>query len=188
MGQPGERRSRANVRARIRTLPRMDADATRPHPWRHRFLAHTSRAVYGTIVATAIVAGTDAAIEEWSSGDFLVTLAVTLVVLWIAEVYADVLGDMRDDPLRVRFRRAADENWPVLEPIVPLGIPLVLGVLGIIGEAASVLLMMLVAVVALGVWGGIAARQRGGTALRTAAAVVMSALIGVVIIILKTFH
>lgn len=166
----------------------MESAQTRTHPWRHRFLAHTSRAVYGTIVATAIVAGTDAAIEEWSSGDFLVTLVVTLVVLWVAEIYADVLGDMSDDPLRIRLRRAADENWPVLEPIVPLGIPLLLGVAGVISEAASVLLMMLVAVVALGVWGGIAARQRGGTALRTSGAVVVSALIGVVIIILKTFH
>ena len=166
----------------------MQPGTTRTHRWRHRFLSHTSRAVYGTIVATAIIAGTDAAIEEWNSGDFLVTLIVTLVVLWIAEVYSDVLGDMGDDPLRTRFRRAADENWPVLEPIVPLGIPLLLGAVGILSEAASVLLMLLVAVVALGVWGGIAARQRGGSPLRTVGAVVVSALIGVIIIVLKTYH
>ena len=139
-------------------------------------------------MASAVLAGTDVAIEQWSSGDFLVTLIVTLVVLWIAEVYSDVLGDMRDDPVRVRFRRAAGENWPLLEPIIPLGIPLLLGFLGIISEATSVLLTLLVAIVALGTWGGIAAHQRGGSRWHVAAAVAVSALLGLIIIILKTFH
>lgn len=43
-------------------------------------------------------------------------------------------------------------------------------------------------IVALGIWGGMAARQRGSTPSRVAGAAVISALIGVVIIILKTWH
>jgi hypothetical protein len=45
-----------------------------------------------------------------------------------------------------------------------------------------------VAIVALGIWGGMAARQRGSTPSRVVAAAVISALIGVIIIILQTGH
>ena len=40
----------------------------------------------------------------------------------------------------------------------------------------------------VGIWGGMAARQRGSTPSRVVAAAVISALIGVIIIILKTWH
>ncbi len=152
------------------------------------FLSHSSRAVYGTIVATAVLAGTDTAIASWTSGEFLATVVVTLVVLWFAEIYSNAIGDRGDQGLRERIRTAANEHSAVLEPIVPLGIPLLLGALGVFDEATALLITFVVAIVALGIWGGMAARQRGSTPSRVAGAAVISALIGVVIIILKTWH
>ena len=49
-------------------------------------------------------------------------------------------------------------------------------------------ILVVLAIVALGIWGGMAARQRGSTPSRVVAAAVISALVGVIIIILKTWH
>ncbi len=155
---------------------------------RRGFLTHTSRAVYGTIVATAVIASTAATLQTWGSWHFLLTLIATVLVLWFAEIYSDVLGDPRMDPLGTRVRRAADEHWAVLESAIPLGIPLLLGGLGIIDEERAVWATLIVAVVALAIWGGLSVRQRGGSRLRIAGAALASALIGVVIIILKSWH
>ena len=158
-----------------------------PRPYRG-FLAHTSRAVYGTIVATAVVAAEAAALSEWGCWRFLSTLVVTVLVLWFAEIYAEVLGDSSTDPFRVRVTRAASEHWAVLEVAVPLSIPLILGGLGVLSSENAVLGTLLVAVVSLGTWGGITARQRGGDWPQVLFAVGASALIGVIIILLKSWH
>jgi hypothetical protein len=155
---------------------------------RRGFLAHTSRAVYGTIVATAVLASTAATLETWGAWHFLITLIATVLVLWFAEIYSDVLGDPSPDPLRARILRAADEHWAVLESAIPLGIPLLLGGLGVMGEESAVWITLIVAVVALAIWGGLSVRQRGGSPLRIAGASLASALIGVLIIILKSLH
>ncbi len=152
------------------------------------FLAHTSRAVYGTIVATAVIAAEASALTDWGPWEFLGTLAVTVVVLWFAEIYSDVLGDTIDAPLSTRIRLAANEHTAVLEAAVPLGIPLFLGGIGLIDETVAVYACLGVAVVALGVWGGLSARNRGGGTPQIISASVFSALIGVVIIILKSLH
>lgn len=165
--------------------------AAPPGNWRgprQGFLAHTSRAVYGTIVATAVLAGTDATLDEWGPWHFLATLLITVVVLWFAEIYSDVLGDRSTDPLPTRIGRAADEHWAVLESAVPLGIPLLLGGLGVLDDTTAIWATLATAVVALGIWGGISAWQRGNGWPRTIGAGVMSALVGVIIIILKAWH
>ncbi len=152
------------------------------------FLAHSSRAVYGTIVATAALAATDVAFEEWNSWQFLGTLVVTLVVLWFAEVYSSAIGDSGEQGLRQRISEAASDHAAVLEPIVPLGIPLVLGGLGLWAAGMALTITLGVGVVALGLWGGLAAIARGGSVPRAVGAGVVSACIGLVIIVLKTWH
>jgi hypothetical protein len=164
--------------------PPASARSTRPRG----FLAHTSRAVYGTIVATAVLAGTNAIVEQWGAWHLLGTLSVTLVVLWFAEVYSGVLGDASPDSLGTRIARAADDHWGVLESGVPLGIPLLLGGLGVFAVTTALWITFIVAVVALAVWGGIAAWQRSGSWARTIGAGVLSSFIGAIIIILKAGH
>lgn len=164
-----------------------------PHPEptttpRRRFTSNTSLAVYATIVATAVLAGTDDLEPGWTSWQLLITLVGTLVVLLFAEVYSDVLGDPSSDRLRVRVRRATGYRWPVMEPAVPLGIPLLLGGLGVLSDEAAVWATLVVAVGFLAVGGAATARLRGRPWHRVALAGVVSALVGVVIIILKAWH
>lgn len=155
---------------------------------RRRFTANTSLAVYATIVATAVIAGTDDLEPGWSSWQLLLTLVGTLLVLFFAEVYSDVLGDPSPDSLRARMRRAAGNRWPVMDPALPMGIPLLLGGLGIITDEAAVWATLAVAVGFLAVGGAATARLRGRPWHRVAVAGVVSALVGVVIIILKAWH
>jgi len=165
-----------------------DVNDPTPPPRQRGFLGHTSRAVYGTIVATAVIAAEASTLQSWGPWEFLATLLVTVVVLWFAEIYSDVLGDATNAPLSARIRKAADEHTAVLEAAVPLGIPLLLGGIGVLDENTAVYACLSVAVVALGVWGGLSARNRGGGTLQVTTAAVFSALIGVVIIILKSLH
>ncbi len=151
------------------------------------FLGDTSRAVYGTIVATAVLAAEAAALSHWGPWQFLSTLVATVLVLWFAEVYSDVLGDTTTDPFRMRLARAGNEHWAVLESAVPLAIPLILGGIGVLSEDNAVFATLLVAVGALAIWGGFASRQRGSSWTQVVVAAVASALIGVIIILLKSW-
>ena len=151
------------------------------------FLGDTSRAVYGTIVATAVLAAEAAALSHWGPWQFLSTLVATVLVLWFAEVYSDVLGDTTTDPFRMRLARAGNEHWAVLESAVPLAIPLILGGIGVLSEDKAVVATLLVAVGALAIWGGFASRQRGSSWPQVVVAAVASALIGVIIILLKSW-
>ncbi len=160
-------------------------EPTTPTQRQHGFLTHTSRAVYGTIVATAVIAAEASALTGWRSEHFLVVLIATVLILWFAEIYANVLTDHSGDGLRVRIRTASGSEWAVVQCAVPLGIPFLLGMLGIINDETAVWASLIVAVVALGTWGGIASYQRGRPARRVVLAVLLSAAIGVLIIILK---
>jgi hypothetical protein len=55
-------------------------------------------------------------------------------------------------------------------------------------EERAVWATLVVAVVALAIWGGLSVHQRGGSRVRIAGAALASALIGVVIILLKSWH
>lgn len=155
---------------------------------RQRFTANTSLAVYATIVATAVIAGTDDLQPEWGSWQLLVTLVATLLILLFAEVYADVLGDPSPDPLRLRLRHAARQRWPIMEPLVPLGIPLAMGGLGALSDDAAAWATLGVAVGMLGLGGAAAARLRGRPWHRVLVAGVVSALVGLIIISIKAWH
>ncbi len=157
-------------------------------PRRAGFFRHTARAVYGTIISCAVLASAASAEENWGAGEFLVTILSAAVVLWIADIYADILADTSADPFRVRLTRAADNELAVLQSVVPVSVPLILGMLGVLSENQAVYGSLIVGVVALATWGGLAARQRGSHPVMVAGAAVCSALIGMTIIILKTWH
>ena len=157
-------------------------------PRRSGFFHHTARAVYGTIIACAVLASAASAEENWGAGEFLVTILSAAVVLWIADIYADVLADTSADPFRVRLARAAHDELAVLQSVVPVSVPLVLGMLGVLSENQAVYGSLIVGVVALTTWGGLAARQRGSHPVMVVGAAVCSALVGMTIIILKTWH
>src|ERR687887_632377 len=101
-----------------------------------------SRAIYGQILVTAVVAALsedpDAAL-----GYLLLSAVTTEAVLWVAHVYAEVIA--RGIELRRRMERAelgavfADE-WPMLETAIPTIVILVLGIVGIFSRDTTVTL------------------------------------------------
>jgi hypothetical protein len=145
-------------------------------------------AIYGTIIATAVVAGLDEATSV-SSGRALAILLGTGLVIWAAQVYASVLaghiqrhrGLRPNDMSRVIFR-----EWPVFQASLPLAVPLVLGWTGVLGSGTAVGLATLSGVAALIGWGINLARREGYGAGGIAAVATMNAVLGLFIIGLKS--
>jgi hypothetical protein len=147
--------------------------------------ANPRGAIYGTIVASAVIAATGAGHK--SPGLVLAATVATLLVFWLAHVYADFLDHgvrhARAD-LRVLAAIMGQELSMLAAPALPI-LFLLLGALGLFGEALAVRLALWSGVAQLFGWGIDAARRRG----RPWPAALLSGLIngafGLVIIILE---
>ncbi len=124
-----------------------------------------SGAVYGTIVATGVVAASAGPAAD--PARIIGLLLGTSAVFWLAHVYARsvaasmVLG--RAVTRRER-RHLATQEWPMLQSALPLVVALVPGKLGWIPVASSLWLAVGVGVAALVVWGiRIGQLERRGT-------------------------
>jgi hypothetical protein len=145
-------------------LGAMRGSATAGTPqWRRLAIiaANPRGAVYGTIVATALIAATAAGGK--SPGLILAATVATLLVFWLAHVYADFL----DHGLR-----HASSDWKVLvsvmgQELAMLAAPalsilfLLLGALGLLDEGLAVRLALWNGVVQLVGWGVDVGRRRG---------------------------
>ena len=113
-----------------------------------------SGAVYGTIVATGVVAASAGPAPDPTS--IIVLLLGTSAVFWLAHVYARsvaasmVLG--RAVTRRER-RHLATQEWPMLQSALPLVVALLPGALGWISVSASLWIAVGVGVAALVAWG-----------------------------------
>jgi hypothetical protein len=145
-------------------------------------------AIYGTIVATAVVAGLGEATSV-SPERALAILLGTGAVIWAAQVYASLLAGRierhrrtsRDDVNRVMSR-----EWPVFLASLPLAVPLVLGWTGALGGGTAIALATLVGVLALIGWGIRLARREGYGVAGTAWVATVNAALGLFIIGLKS--
>lgn len=145
-------------------------------------------AIYGTIIATAVVAGLDEATSV-SPARALAILLGTGVVVWASQVYATLLaghiqrprGTRPQDVSRVVFR-----EWPVFQASLPLALPLLLGWTGVLETETAVGLATLVGVAALIGWGINFARREGYGPGGIAGVATVNAVIGLFIIGLKS--
>jgi hypothetical protein len=144
-------------------------------------------AIYGTIVATAVVVGLDGKSSVSPARAFWILLA-TGAFFWAAHVYAFLLADRlhgrhrmtRDDVSRVMFR-----EWPLLQSTFPLAVPLALGSLGIIEAESALGLATLVGVASLVAWGILFSRREGHGLAGIVGAAIANAAVGLLIIGLK---
>ena len=138
------------------SLPPSDAHET---PIEHR--AHQAAgAIYGTILATAVVAtaGHDPATVNRSA----VIVAVTSLVFWLAHVYS--LGVAARLVLQRRVRRdemvsIAKAEWPMLQSSWPIILVLLLGAIGVIDREVAINVAMFVGIGALFTYGLVMGRQ-----------------------------
>jgi hypothetical protein len=127
-----------------------------------RILAANPRAaIYGTIVASAAIATTAGGHE--SAAVVLEATLATLLVFWLAHVYADFLGHglrHAEADLRLLAFIMVQELSMLVAPALSI-LFLLLGALGVLGEALAVGLALWNGVVQLVGWGIDVGRKRG---------------------------
>lgn len=90
-----------------------------------------SSSIYGTVVTAAVIA---AGGNQLSSAQLAVTIVVTLVVYWLAEQYAELLGAHTHDgrlPSLGLVRSSLAEAWPMVTasfvPVASIGVAVLFG-------------------------------------------------------------
>jgi hypothetical protein len=141
--------------------------------------------IYGAIVTAAIL---DTAGGHVSTVALVVSVVVTLLVYWVAEEYAEVIGEQVEGgrlPSRASIRRALVATWPMVSAsFVPL-LALVLADLAGASELTAANVGLAAAVILLTVHGWLAGRaaQLHGWPLVFASSI--AAGLGIVMILLK---
>ncbi len=142
--------------------------------------------IYGTVVTAAIIAAGGNQLDTWALS---LTIVVTLVVYWLAEEYAELLGEQTRAghlPSTDVVRSSLAAAWPMVTasflPLVTLGIARLLGASSV--NAAWAALGM--AVVLLVFHGYSAARAAGLRGIRLVTVSGTAGLLGVVMVVLKS--
>ena len=143
--------------------------------------------IYGTIVTAAVIA---AGGNQLTSAQLAVTVIVTLIVYWLAEQYAELLGAHAHDgrlPSAGLIRSSLAEAWPMVTasflPVASIGLAILFGASS--SDAAQVALLVTVLLLIMhGYSAGRAAGLQGGQRIVVTA---IAGLLGVAMVILKSF-
>lgn len=152
--------------------------------WLAIIAANPRGAVYGTIVATAVIA---AAAGHASPGLILGATVATLVVFWLAHVYADFLDHgLREARFHLKVLPAimSRELSMLAAPALSV-VFLLLGAVGLFDEEWAIRLALWNGVVQLLAWGTDVGRRRGQAWPAALLTGVVNAVFGVVIIVLE---
>ena len=147
--------------------------------------ANPRGAIYGTIVASAVVAASGAGGK--SPGLILVTTVATLLVFWLAHVYAHFLDhQVRHD--RTRWKALASIMGQELSMLAAPALSilfLLLGALDVLKEPVAVRLALWIGVVQLFGWGIEVGRRRGRAWPAALLVGLVNGAFGMVIIVLE---
>lgn len=144
----------------------------------------TAGAIYGTIVATAVIAG---AARHRPPGPVLALTLATLVVFWLAHVYAAALSHQLRGATRLHWATltgAMAEEQPMLAAPAPSLLLLLLGALGVLGDQPAENLAVWAGVAQLVGWGAAYARLQGWRWHVALVAGAINGMLGAVIIVL----
>jgi hypothetical protein len=161
------------------------SEATPRTAHRRPFTHDTAGAIYGTIAAMAVIAGTSA---DPSHARPLRLTAATLFVFWLAHVYAQALSHHLRGAKRLDWsvvRTAMAEEWPLLEGPLPLLGVLALGALGVLDDHRSISLALWLGVAQLVAWGILYARRQRWRWLTAVTAGAVNGLFGLLIVLLE---
>ena len=142
--------------------------------------------VYGTVVVMAtIAAGSKGGLSAWT---LLATMVATVIVLWIAHVYAAALEHSIEHDRGLRWGEltavAAEERSILLSGVIP-GLMLALGGIGVWKASTAAWLALATGLLALAVQGLRYARVERLGASGTVVAVGVNLGLGLVIVALK---
>jgi len=142
--------------------------------------------IYGTIVTAAVIA---AGGNQLTSSQLAVTVVVTLIVYWLAEQYAELLGAHTHDgrlPSVGVVRSSLAEAWPMVSasflPVASIGVAVLFGA-SASDAAQAALIVTVVLLVMHGYTAGRAAGLRGS---QRAIVTFIAGLLGVAMVVLKS--
>ncbi len=142
--------------------------------------------IYGTIVTAAVIA---AGGNQLTTTELEVTVLVTLIVYWLAEQYAELLGEHTRAgrlPKKDQVVSSLAAAWPMVSAsFIPL-LSLLLARLAGASAADAAAIALAVTVVLLVVHGYTAARAAGLTGFRMVLVTGTAGLLGVAMVVLKT--
>ena len=110
-----------------------------------------ARAIYGQILVTAIVAALSED-PDAATGYLLLSAVTTILVFWVAHVYAGAIGrgiTLRRTVERGEFREFMGTELPMIEAAIPTVIILALGTVGVFSRNTTVSLAIGVGVAML---------------------------------------
>jgi hypothetical protein len=144
-------------------------------------------AIYGQILVTAVVAALseDAAT---TSGYLLLSASTTVLVLWVAHVYATVIArgiDLKRKLQGADVRAVALSELPMVETAIPTLMILLLGVIGVFSRNTTVSLAVGAGVVTLVCWGAVFGRTAGESWESVVLSGAITGGLGMVIVALK---
>ncbi|WP_394552904.1 hypothetical protein ACDF64_00865 [Agromyces sp. MMS24-JH15] len=162
---------------------------TRLHPAVHAVFT-TEQGVYGVILVSGLV--TIAGRHEDDPFTVFVIVGFTVVVFWIAHVYAGTVaryGFQAERHLRLRdaIRKSLWESLPMLTSAAIPSVFLLLGALGVLEEDTAIWWALWIGVVVLAVLGWIAFARRGAPWYIRVLGSAITAMFGIVMILLKAF-
>jgi hypothetical protein len=154
---------------------------------RLRPTANVARAIYGQILATAVLA-TLSEDGSASAGELFSSVAIGILVFWLAHVYSEAVAVRMERAESLRWpdvRRIAAQEWPLVQAALPMLGILLLGWVGVLSKSGATDLAIAFGVLALFGWGFVIGRRSRLSAWGTAAAVAVNGAFGLVILGLK---
>jgi hypothetical protein len=146
---------------------------------------HRAASIYGAIITAAIIA---AAGGKLSTTALVIAVVVTLLVYWVAEEYAEVLGEQAEGgrlPTWASIRGMLTSTWPMVSasyaPLLALVIARLAGASAL--TAANIGLVLAIVLLTIHGWSAGRAAQLRGRQLLISTSV--AAALGVVMILLK---
>ena len=152
-----------------------------------RLPVNVARAIYGQILVTSLV-GALSEDSEIEAGYILVSVVTTMLVFWLAHVYAEAMSrglDARRHLEWAEIRGLAASEWPLVQAAIPTAIVLALGAIGALSTEAAVDIAIAVGVVALFTWGLAIGRASGSSWAATLIGAAISACFGLAVVGLK---
>jgi hypothetical protein len=152
-----------------------------------RLPANAARAIYGQILVTSLV-GALSEDSEIEAGYILVSVVSTMLVFWLAHVYAEALSrglEARRHLEWAEIRRLAAREWPLVQAAIPTAIVLALGAIGALSTETAVDIAIALGIVALFTWGLAIGRASGWSWAAALFGAAISACFGLAVVGLK---
>jgi hypothetical protein len=146
-------------------------------------------AIYGSLLAASVVAGTSPGREPARPSELIVLLLATGVVFWMAHVYAGVVGERSQGTYMsmAEFRTVAGREWPLVQATVPPAAAAGIGALIGLSDSGAAWLALAVAVGAQLGWAVYVAAKAGATRRGMVASGIVYLFLGLLIVALKAY-